>query len=567
MLLDNVKKIFTTIYSEQLEKPNATILKYDFDSYFDQQLRELDKTTGGAATREPPRLEDDEKKAVEEDGDTGGPPPPIPALVKTQSQAVQANGDSAKSTPVQSPDPSRPSTPVPGHLVSGKAGPGGRGSRRARKAAHLSAADSPHASGDDSKVAKESKAKGKKGRKWTAEGLADEDDNVTLDYSTQDGQTSDGVNGAATVAEMAPTDTWGSKTKGGQFVLKDLDDEINNILQTDDVNADRSSEGGTKSAFGTISGYFRNIVGGKTLTKEDLDQSLKAMESHLIEKNVAREAALRICQDVEAEMVGKRTGTFESIDKALRPALEKSLRKILTPKSSLELLQEINSVTQPANNSTTPRPFVISIVGVNGVGKSTNLSKICYFLLQNNLKVLIAAGDTFRSGAVEQLNVHVRNLKELSSREDLGGVDLYQKGYGKDAANIARDAVSFAAANNYDVCLIDTAGRAHTNTTLMSSLEKFAQLAKPDKILMVGEALAGSDLLGQAHNFSRAFGNGRILDGFIISKIDTVDTNVGALVSVVHSTGVPIVFVGVGQTYQDLRNFSVAWAVDMLMKN
>lgn len=128
----------------------------------------------------------------------------------------------------------------------------------------------------------------------------------------------------------------------------------------------------------------------------------------------------------------------------------------------------------------------MSIVGVNGVGKSTNLSKICFFLLQNKYKVLIAAGDTFRSGAVEQLAVHVRNLKELTAREG-GMVELYEKGYGKDAATVAKDAVSHAAQAGFDVVLIDTAGRRHNDQRLMSSLEKFAKFAQPDKILMVGE--------------------------------------------------------------------------------
>jgi signal recognition particle receptor subunit alpha len=139
--------------------------------------------------------------------------------------------------------------------------------------------------------------------------------------------------------------------------------------------------------------------------------------------------------------------------------METSLRKILTPTSSLDLLREIDFVTSPSSLS---RPYVISIVGVNGVGKSTNLSKICFFLLQNKYKVLIVACDTFRSGAVEQLQVHARNLKELSAREG-GQVELYQKGYGKDAATIAKDAVTYAGQQGFDVVLIDTAGRRHND--------------------------------------------------------------------------------------------------------
>lgn len=147
----------------------------------------------------------------------------------------------------------------------------------------------------------------------------------------------------------------------------------------------------------------------------------------------------------------------------IQTAMEVSLRKILTPTSSLDLLREIDAVSRPSALSLSrPRPYVISIVGVNGVGKSTNLSKICYFLLQNRYKVLVVACDTFRSGAVEQLAVHVRNLKELTAREG-GEVQLYEKGYGKDAANVAKDSVGFAAQNGFDVVLIDTAGRRHND--------------------------------------------------------------------------------------------------------
>jgi signal recognition particle receptor subunit alpha len=245
--------------------------------------------------------------------------------------------------------------------------------------------------------------------------------------------------------------------------------------------------------------------------------------------------------------------------------MESSLRKILTPTSSLDLLREIQSVASPSLASLqSRRPYVISIVGVNGVGKSTNLSKIAFFLLQNKYRVLIAACDTFRSGAVEQLRVHARNLKELGEREG-GFIELYEKGYGKDAANIAKDAVSHATQANFDVVLIDTAGRRHNDQRLMSSLEKFAKFAQPDKILMVGEALVGTDSVQQARNFNAAFGAGRHLDGFIISKCDTVGEMIGTLVSMVHATGIPVVFLGTGQHYSDLRTLNIGWAVKLLM--
>jgi signal recognition particle receptor subunit alpha len=563
-LLDNIRAIFVNVYKDQLKEVDMAARTYRFDPYFDQQMKELEASTGEAVTADPPRANVEVKKASSEEGDTGGPPPPpSPVLLKAQPQAAPQTGDSSFSTPIQSPDSSRPTTPIPGHLITAKGGPGGRGSRRSRKAATTSAS----ASGDEARKVKPVRSSGKKARVWGPDGLADEDDGVNLDYggeaSGEDGLISPPIDSVA-------QETWGSKTKKGQFVLKDLDDEVAAILdheKTDKSDKTASASGVIGSSLGVISGYFRNIVGGKTLTKQDLEKPMKAMEEHLIKKNVAREAAVRLCEGVEAEMLGKKTGTFENVDSALRPALEASLRRILTPTSSLDLLQEIESITSPASKQVVARPYVISIVGVNGVGKSTNLSMICYFLLQNNYRVLVAACDTFRSGAVEQLNVHVRNLKELSARENVGYVDLYQKGYGKDAANVAKDAVDYAAANKFDVVLIDTAGRRHNDTRLMSSLEKFAKFAKPDKILMVGEALVGTDSVMQARNFNAAFGSGRGLDGFIISKCDTVGDMIGTLVSMVHATGIPVLFLGTGQHYGDLRNLSVPWAVKLLMQS
>ncbi|KAI5287585.1 hypothetical protein KEM55_009323, partial [Ascosphaera atra] len=370
-------------------------------------------------------------------------------------------------------------------------------------------------------------------RKWGIDGVAIDDDGEVLDYSTPAENDAASDIAAAPPVEAVDVQSSGTKTKEGQYVLKDLGEEVHSILAgaktTGAQDQSAPSSGILGSGFGAIGNYFRSMVGGKTLTKADLEKPLKAMEDHLVNKNVAREATVKLCQGVEEELVGKKTSSFQSIEAALRSAVETSLRKMLTPTSSLDLLHEIQTVTRTTKPGAPKRPYVISIVGVNGVGKSTNLSKICFFLLQNNYRVLIAACDTFRSGAVEQLRVHARNLQELSARENVGYVELYEKGYGKDAANVAKDAVSFAASNDFDVVLIDTAGRRHNDQRLMSSLEKFAKFAQPDKIFMVGEALVGTDSVMQARNFNQAFGPGRNLDGFIISKCDTVGEMVGTL--------------------------------------
>ncbi|OTA56862.1 SRP54-domain-containing protein [Hypoxylon sp. EC38] len=570
-LVDNLKTIFIDLYGDQLKKPHTTIVECrKFDEYFDQQYRELE----ASATTNPSRPAE-VASLLEEDAISGnlGDEPPLPPGLKHRGKPRNGSQEplsGPESTGIATPNTSRPSTPAGNHLVVGKGGPMGKMSRRARKMRNSSA---PVSSGDEAPARK--KKAPKKGRKWDADGFADEeDDGLQLDYSAaQNTLTSDSeveTSARSTGVEGVDSSSWGTTTSKGQFVLKDLDDEVHSILKSAEAKSTSKtqSKGGlVGSGLNTISSLFRNVVGGKTLTKEDLDKAMKGMEDHLLRKNVAREAAVRLCEGVEKELLGVKTGSFESIDARIAKAMEASLTKMLTPTSSLDLLREIDAVIKPsATSMRKPRPYVISIVGVNGVGKSTNLSKICYFLLQNKYKVLIAAGDTFRSGAVEQLKVHVRNLKELTEREG-GKVEIFEKGYGGDAATVAKDAVREAANEGFDVVLIDTAGRRHNDQRLMSSLEKFAKFAQPDKILMVGEALVGTDSVAQARNFNSSFGPGRTLDGFIISKCDTVGDMVGTLVSIVHATNVPVLFVGVGQHYSDIRNFSVKWAVEKLLSN
>jgi signal recognition particle receptor subunit alpha len=171
-------------------------------------------------------------------------------------------------------------------------------------------------SGDE--APRKKKAVAKKGRKWDADGFADEEDDVQLDYSAKAHATSDSeveAMGRSTAVDEIDSSTWGSTSKG-KFVLKDLGDEVHEILASEAEKAagakTQTRSGLLGSGVSAISGLFRNVVGGKTLTKEDLDKAMKGMEEHLLQKNVAREAAVRLCEGVEKELLGVKTGSFES---------------------------------------------------------------------------------------------------------------------------------------------------------------------------------------------------------------------------------------------------------------
>lgn len=423
------------------------------------------------------------------------------------------------------------------------------GGRRAVSNKRGSGRNTPSAlsvpSSDDDTATKKA-TKTKQQRKWRADGTVDDSGHEVLDFSIAAPDTGNVDSG--NIDDFVGKDEM-EQTKTGQMVIKDL----SSLLEADDA------EDAPKS--GAFS-FFTNLVSGKTLTKADLDPVMENMRQHLLAKNVANEVCVDVCTSVSDSLVGQKIGTFSKTSTLVRSSMDAALRRILTPTTSLDLLNEIARVKKQEH-----RPYTMSFIGVNGVGKSTNLSKIAYWLLSNKLRVLIVACDTFRSGAVEQLRVHVTRLRTFIENQGRSGdgVELFERGYGKDPSSIANDAFNHAKKNQFDVVLADTAGRRHNDVRLMSGLERFVSTVQLDKIFQVAEALVGTDSISQARHFNDALGPRRNLDGFIISKIDTVGDLVGTLISMIYVTGVPVVFVGNGQMYTDLRGLSVSWVVSMLL--
>ena len=193
------------------------------------------------------------------------------------------------------------------------------------------------------------------------------------------------------------------------------------------------------------------------------------------------------------------------------------------------------------------KPIVIMFVGVNGSGKTLAIAKIATLLRKNGISRVMAAGDTFRAGAIEQLSIHA----------DKVGVKIVKHGSGADPAAVAYDAIDHAKAKRKDVVLLDTAGRVQTNINLMDEMAKIKRVAKPDLIIFVGDALSGNDAVEQAKRFNEVVG----IDGVILTKVDT-DAKGGSALSVAYTIGKPLLFIGVGQGYEDHIPFEPQWMMD-----
>lgn len=279
-------------------------------------------------------------------------------------------------------------------------------------------------------------------------------------------------------------------------------------------------------------GFFQRVretLTKKQLSEEKFDELFWELELAMLENNVAVEVIEKIKHDLKDELTsGKvtRTGVNEMILAKLRESVAE-----LFPAEPPDLVRQIREGE---------KPFRICIIGVNGSGKTTTLAKLVRLFQENNLSVVVAASDTFRAAAIDQLQEHTDKL----------GVKLISQGYEADPAAVAFDAIEHAKSRGLDVVLIDTAGRLHSNTNLMAELEKVVRVAKPDMKIFVGESITGNDCVEQAKVFDSLVG----IDGIILTKAD-VDEKGGAAISVSYVTGKPILYLGTGQKYEDLEKF------------
>ena len=322
-------------------------------------------------------------------------------------------------------------------------------------------------------------------------------------------------------------------TTGRQLV------EVKSAPRGSSQTADMETEAGAVSidlGGGIVEHGGRIIKQGKVL-----DDLLEELEWMLLESDISSEAVTSVLAALRKSLVGARLRRGAELSKVLEAALKRALKNLLSA-GYWDFDASVRSFLEKGDT-----PVVIMLVGVNGTGKTTTAAKIAHRLQSNGYSVIAAAGDTFRAGAIQQLESHCENL----------GIRCISSQRGGDAAAIARDAIESAKAKNIDIVLVDTAGRMQNKTNLMKELEKVRRVANPHLVLFVGDALAGNDAVDQAKMFQEMMR----FDGAVLSKMDT-DAKGGAGLSIAFATGRPIVFAGIGQGYDDLLQFNPDWLLD-----
>ena len=274
-------------------------------------------------------------------------------------------------------------------------------------------------------------------------------------------------------------------------------------------------------------------LGERELKEKDIEDVLFQLEISLMESDVATEVIDSIKSDLKKKLIGTKVNKKE-IEKFVKQSLVQSISSLFDSVGKIDLLSKI------ASKKNSSEPYIIMFVGINGTGKTTTLAKLAYLLQKSKFSVVVAAADTFRAGAIEQLKEHTSRLN----------LKIVAQNYGSDPAAVARDAVLYAKSHKIDCVLVDTAGRMQTSKNLMDQIEKITKVVNPDFKIFVGDSLAGNDAVNQAKEFHKH----TKFDAAILTKSDA-DARGGAALSIVKVTSTPVLYVGVGQEYKDLKTF------------
>jgi fused signal recognition particle receptor len=297
---------------------------------------------------------------------------------------------------------------------------------------------------------------------------------------------------------------------------------------------------------------FLRKVSTYEINEKNIRKAIREFELLLISNDVSLKVAKKISSKLTTEMLGKRAKRFSDLSKMIPVFAKPIILEIISPIKPLNLVEVLKNHQNISIQTNIKRPLVFLFLGINGTGKTTSIAKISYLVKKEGFRVVLAASDTFRSGAQEQLKIHADRI----------GVKLIQGKYGSDSAAVAYDAIAHAKAKYADVVMIDTSGRMAVNRDLMEEMKKIHRVTNPDYTILVVDALAGNDATEQAKDFHKEIS----LNGIILAKMDA-DAPGGALISVTFATGgVPILYLGTGQKYTDLDTFRPKKYIDQLLK-
>ena len=307
-------------------------------------------------------------------------------------------------------------------------------------------------------------------------------------------------------------------------------------------NKDKDEDNEDVSADGEAKGGIFSFVREKTIQEKHVEDILFELEMELLQGDVAMEVATEVVENVKENLVGKKIKRSNDITEYTYYALKDAVEEIISipGKSMTEMIEEKKAQGEP---------LVVMFVGINGTGKTTTIGKLANYYLKKGYTPVIAASDTFRAGAIEQVTYHADNV----------GVKIIKHQKGSDPAAVAYDAVEHARAQGKELVLIDTAGRMQTNTNLMDEMKKIKRVSNPDLVIFVGDAITGNDATEQARKFNDAID----IDGVILTKADA-DSKGGASLSIGYVIQKPIMFLGVGQGYDDIMEYDPEWMLNQL---